>query len=270
MRPLLLRLGLLSISAVALLAVACGGDDDGGDEATNSAAVTATRETVEATITLTPSGEASAPASTTPFPNPPGNLLVNPGFEEGADPWITLDPDAGFEVSDRAGFSGSHSALLQLNEPAGTTGAKVIYLVQELNPPQMPELLRGAYRVENWQKGSAKQYLQVVVIAFAPDNFPPDAANYQMRYILAGIQNEPLDIGNAHYAFFSQDDPQTDRWLIFETNVREDFAEAWGSIPEGYDKLRVLFEVRYDDKLSVDGASRADVYYDDLYFGSAQ
>jgi hypothetical protein len=55
----------------------------------------------------------------------------------------------------------------------------------------------------------------------------------------------------------------------FQANIREDFERLWGEAPEGYDKIRVLFEVRWDDKAAGDGAPQADVFYDDLYVGPA-
>ena len=56
--------------------------------------------------------------------------------------------------------------------------------------------------------------------------------------------------------------------MYFETNIKEDFLEKWKAVPEGYSKIRVLFEARYDDK-EAGIASEADVYYDDLYMGPA-
>ena len=47
----------------------------------------------------------------------------------------------------------------------------------------------------------------------------------------------------------------------------EDFQRLWGAVPQGYEKIRVLFEVRYDDKAQDEGPLEADVYYDDLYSG---
>ncbi len=40
-------------------------------------------------------------------------------------------------------------------------------------------------------------------------------------------------------------------------------------MPENFENIRVLFEVRYDDKIVGEGPLAADVYYDDLYFGPA-
>jgi hypothetical protein len=204
-------------------------------------------------------------------PGPAGaNVLENPGFEEGADPWFTLDEDSGFVVTGERAHSGRRSALLRMRDPAQAQGARVYYLVQEVSPPEMPEVLSGYYRVEGWNKGTRRQYLQAVVIAFRPSNFPQDASNYQIRYPLAGIDSPPFAIANAHFVFLGRGGPVEDQWVYFETNLREDFQRMWGRVPEGFEKLRILFEVRWDGKRAGDGAPEGDVYYDDLYLGPAR
>lgn len=200
-----------------------------------------------------------------------GNQLLNPGFEEGAEPWTSLDPESKFELTQAQANSGTSSALLRMDVPVEAEGSRVYYLVQEVTPDEFPEVVRGFYRVENWQRGTAKQYLQFVVIALGADNNPllGQVDNYQLRYLLAGIDREPFRIGNAQFIYISQEEPVQNQWVSFEADVKNDFQRYWGAVPDGYDKLRILFEVRYDDKVSGDGAPRADVFYDDLYFGSA-
>lgn len=262
-----IRLAVLGAAAAMLLgAAACGGDDDTAETPTPTPVRLAT-----GTSTASPEPTAIPTPSPTSVPaSPQGNLLVNPGFEEGSEPWISLNPETSFELSQEAAFTGENSAVLHLDAPAGTVGSQVQYLVQEVSPGRFPETLRGAYRVLNWVKGSPKQYLQVVVIAIGADNNPVPAENFQIRYILAGVSEPPLEIGNARYLFFSEEEPITGQWLAFETNVRNDFLSTWGVVPEGFDKIRVLFEVRYDDRMATDVAGHADVWYDDLYVGSAQ
>lgn len=224
----------LAFSALAALA-ACGGDSDAGDG------------------------------------DPTGNLFVNPGFEEGAEPWFTLVEEAGFTIVDTHANSGEHSAVLRMDDPPEATGGKVYYLVQEIAPEEFPEVVEGLYRVENWQRGTSLQYVQFVVIAMEPQNFNLTfASNYQIRYILSGIDAPPFEIGNAHFVFLDRDDPPTGEWVPFSANVREDFERLWNAVPEDFEKLRILFEVRWDGKSSGSGAPRADVYYDDLYIGDAR
>jgi hypothetical protein len=237
--------------SVAVLLAACGGDDGGGEEATD-------------TPPPAPAVSVTQPAD--------GNWFVNAGFEEGAEPWITLHPQegVGFTVSQDFAHSGSNSALLRMRDPADAEGAKVYYLVQEVSPGDFPDTIRGYYRVENWVKNTPRQYIQFVVIAFGPDNFPAAVGNYQLRYLLAGTDSAPFVINNAYFVFLGRDDPTQGEWVPFEANIRDDFQRLWGKVPEGFDKLRLLFEVRWDGKTAGDGVAEADVYYDDLYIGTAR
>ncbi len=68
----------------------------------------------------------------------------------------------------------------------------------------------------------------------------------------------------------SREDPPLDQWVPFSVNVKEDFERFWGAVPEGYETIRILFEVRYDSKAIGEGPLAADVFYDDLYFGPAR
>jgi hypothetical protein len=227
----------LSLLALAALAAACGGDDD-------------------------------APSST---PGTDGNLLANAGFEAGEDPWIGLHGgETDFAVTDAQALSGTNSALLHMrdvpnDEGEGATHSKVYYLVQEITPEAMPEVVRGNYFVENWVEGAPHQYLQFVIIAFDPENF--EAGNWQIRYPLAGIDSQPFAIGNAKFNFVSREAPVQGQWVPFEVHPRDDFEELWGQVPEGFTSLRLLFEVRWDNKVFGEGSPSADVYYDDLYAG---
>ncbi len=112
-------------------------------------------------------------------------------------------------------------------------------------------------------------YLQFVVIVFGATNLPGGYSNHQIRYILAGLQSPPFGIANADFVFLTREDPVIGEWVDFERNLADDFEEAWGAVPENFEKIRVLFEVRYDDKLAGEGPIASDVYYDDLYMGPA-
>ena len=203
-----------------------------------------------------------------------GNLFANPGFEDGAGPWFSLETEAWgrpFAVSQQQAHSGAGSAALALRSEDGGK-ARVYGLVQEVSPDAFPDVISGYYYVDRWEQGTPKQYLQAVVIVWNADNQPAEAGaveNYQVRYVLAGVDAPPLAISNAHYIMAGTGAPQTGRWIAFERNVRQDFEQLWGAAPEGFDRLRILFEVRWDDRSELDGASAASVYYDDLYLGPA-
>ena len=233
-----------AMAIVAVIAVACSGDDGPSPTASPSPAATGTE--------------------------PVGNLLVNPGFEEGDDPWYTIVEESGFEVTTELPHEGDHSALLRMDDPLSAEGGKVYYLVQEITPEEFPDVVEGFYRVENWHRGTLRQYVQFVIIAFGPSNFPTTVSNYQLRYLLAGIDSPPFDIGNAHFVFVNRDEPVEGEWVPFSLNVRDDFEELWGRVPEDTEKLRLLFEVRWDGKEAGDGTPRADVYYDTLYAGDSR
>lgn len=198
---------------------------------------------------------------------PTGNLFENAGFEAGEAPWFTIAEESGFEVTSELSHTGDYSAVLRMDDPAFASGNKVYYLVQEIEPGELPEVVEGFYRVENWNRGAMRQYVQFVIIAIGPDNFPDFASNFQLRYLLAGQKIPPFDIRNARFVFVNRDEPVEGEWVRFSLNVRDDFATYWQAIPEGFERLRLLFEVRWDSKVSGSGTPRGDVYYDDLYIG---
>jgi uncharacterized membrane protein (UPF0127 family) len=229
-------------------------------------------------LAMAGSSEATVPCDTptiTDASSTVGNSLANGGFEEGAAPWCSLDSSAWgtpFFVSDARAFSGQQSALLKLKSDDGGD-ARVYGVVQEVAMDEFPEMLSAEYFVDSWEQGTPNQYLQAVVIVWDADNVPAEVAgvgNHQIRYILAGVDTQPTSISNARYVMVSEEQPRVGEWVRFERNVRQDFLDLWGSVPEGYDRLRVFFEVRWDDRMPDDGPSSADVYYDDLYFGSSE
>lgn len=221
-------------------------------------------------------GAESQPAATPSRPDIDidiaANLFVNPGFELGEQPWFSMSTQAWgspFRVSDAVAHSGQHSALLEMSAASGATGDRVFGVVQEIIPGQFPELLSGYYWVEDWARGTEKQYLQFVVIVMGATGLPGNFPNYQIRYLLAGIDEPPFQISNARFVFVGKDEPVTGRWVYFERNLRDDFEELWGALPEMFLQIRILFEVRYDDKPAGSGEVKADVFYDDLYVGPA-
>jgi hypothetical protein len=254
------RRGVAALLAAAVLMLAsCGGGDV---------------PSAELPSTVVPGG---ACPEVIPWEHPAGeNLLANPGFEDGTEPWCSLSTKAWgapFSVSSKRAHSGESSAFLELRSEEGV-GTRVLGVVREVAPAEFPELLSGYYYVDRWDQGTPKQYLQVVVIVWDAANIPEDAAalgatNHQMRYIVAGVESQPTSITNARYVMLTRDEPGTGDWVFFERNVRQDFQDLWGSVPEDFARIRVLFEVRWDDRQPTDGNTAADVYYDDLYFGPA-
>lgn len=224
---------LLPALGLAILAAACGGGGDG------------------------------SPVDT------PGNLLANPGFEEGRDPWFSLRPPQ-FLLTDELANSGGHSAHLPLRGEPNEDGHKIIYLVQELAADEFPEVISGYYRVENWNKGTPLQYIQFVIVVFDAQGIPGEEfLNHQIRYVLGGIDRAPFGIRNGKFVFLGGEEVTEGEWIYFERNLRQDFEELWGAVPGPFGTIRLLYEVRYDDKQMGEGPLHADVYYDDLYLGPA-
>ncbi|MBI1742382.1 hypothetical protein HYR54_04860 [Candidatus Acetothermia bacterium] len=196
------------------------------------------------------------------------NLFVNGSFEQGTTPWFALHGKQwdGFSISDRYAKEGKHSAYLALRASQETEGSKVFGLIQEVSPKNFPQRISGYYRIEGWKRGTAKQYLQFVVIVqgdFTETRFN----NYQIRYVLTGVNQPPLKIANAHYIFLGKAEPQQGAWVRFERDLRADFKQEWGRVPGEFGNLRILFEARYDGKKANEGEISADAYYDDLYLG---
>ena len=196
------------------------------------------------------------------------NLLMNASFEDGRDPWFALVTAnwEGFELTDRYAVRGRRSAHLALRADKSAEGTRIAGVVQEVSPRQFPRRLSGFYRIEGWVRGAPKQYLQVVVIVVGEPGAKP-YQSHQIRYVLAGVDKPPLRIANAKYAFAGAADLQEGRWSGFDLDLHADFQRQWGQVPKDFSKIRVLFEVRYDDKEAEAGEAKADVYYDDLYLG---
>lgn len=202
------------------------------------------------------------------------NLFTNPSFEEGEEPWISLTTEAWgtpFHVADAVAHAGKHSAALEMRAMA-EAGTKVFGVVQEVQPDEFPELVSGYYRVGQWTRGTTVQYIQFVVIAIGSTNAPGAPTpfpNHQIRYLLAGTDQEPFAISNAKFVFVGTAEPAPDDWVYFERNIRQDFIDQWGAAPEGFSSIRMLFEVRYDSKDAGNTKPEADVFFDDLYMGPA-
>lgn len=261
--PLGLTVGLL------LAAAACGGEESAVPQ--TATPTVPTTPAVPATPGLTITPPASTPEIEPCQPQAPeegqANLFHNPGFEAGEDPWCSLRLSK-FQVSEELPHSGQSSALLIMKDPAEATGYKAYQLVQEVTPGEFPEFISGYYRVENWRRGTYKQYLQFTVVVFDAANLSGDYPNHQIRYLLAGMKEQPLEVGNAQFVFLSKEDPPVGEWVYFERDVKQDFQELWGGVPEGFSKIRVMFEVRWDDKEAL-ATAEADAYFDDLYMGPA-
>jgi hypothetical protein len=198
------------------------------------------------------------------------NLLQNAGFENGNAPWHTMDSvswSSSFEVTSSQAHSGKHSLHLTLVPPNVPALNEVFGVVQDISLTDLPEYISGNYFVQNWKKATDFQYLQFVVIVFTTDPITGQTSNTQIRYLLAGAPSQPFSIDNARFVFITKDEPVTDQWVHFGRNIREDFQQEWGSIPENITAVRLFFETRFDSPTEIQPQMAGDVYYDDLYLG---
>jgi len=202
-------------------------------------------------------------------PTMPTNQFANSSFEGGKEPWFALNTAhwESFVISDQRAREGRRSARLALRAGADADGTKIVGVIQELSPMTFPRRLSGYYRIDGWKRGAEKQYLQAVVIVVGDPSARP-YPNYQLRYVLTGVNKAPLKIVNARYRIPDASELQAETWVHFDFDLHADFQNEWGRIPSEFSRIRVLFEVRYDDKIAGGGEARADVYYDDLYIGN--
>lgn len=205
------------------------------------------------------------------------NLLENGSFEAGRKPWFDFqDPKkpfwGSFEISDELAFEGRHSMLLALDSndfQRARNGVGIAGGAQDVAPKAFPRRLSGRYRVESWQRGTRNQYVQLVVMAFLPTNFPEmGRLAIQMAFVLTGVTEPPFEISNRYFAFVGPYQPEQKRWIHFDIDLHDAFRTHWGRVPEGSQGLRVFAEARFDGyRGGRDGHALADVYFDALHLG---
>jgi hypothetical protein len=224
-----------------------------------------------------PEGAGQALAAT-PLVVLAGNQLANPGFEAGSQGWLKT---SGFEIVTDKTHSGRAAARIGLSWQPGQPeqAVRVMGPSQEISPTRFPDLLAGWYRVDRWENASEQTdlTLEVALIVVGdprtrsivtpedPDRYPK-LDNYQLRYQLAGSPESPIVTVNGRAKLIGTSSPELSRWVRFELPVKTDFQELWGTLPAGYDHLHIYFDARFDDK-EAGAAVRAEVFFDDLFFG---
>lgn len=209
---------------------------------------------------------------------PARDELVNGSFEDGRDPWYDFrdatKPFWGtFSISEAIAYDGAHSLHLALDSDdfaRARNGMGIAGAAQDVAVPEhFPKRLSGRYRVESWERGTAKQYVQLVVMAFQPENFPEmGALPVQLSIVLTGVDAPPVEIANRRFVFEGPAEPELGRWIPFDIDLQEAFRSHWGRVPEGVIGLRVVAEARFDDyRRGRDRHARADVYLDALHLG---
>lgn len=210
-------------------------------------------------------------------PASPYNMLMNASFEQGTEPWWYF-PDrphwGGFVVSGARAAEGAWSARLELDVDAAHPPPAKTHIrgvIQSLAPTVFPRRVSGRYFVERWERGPADMYVQFVVIALGavPPGGGTGTTNTQIRYLLAGIDHPPFGISNAKFVYVTREQPVLGQWVSFERDLSRDYSDFWGFVPETFDSVRILFEVRYDNlDMANPPEMHAVVYFDDLFLGN--
>ena len=241
---------------------------------------------VQTRVPPVPSGWTPGTAFTPPSPIPipsipegrPFNMLTNPGFEDGTAPWWYF-PDRAhwgtFTTSTARALSGSWAARVELlmnamNPPRA--GASIQGLIQSIQTSVFPSRVSGNYYVEKWDRSPTKMYMQVVVIANGTVT-SPSGSPAEISYLLTGIDHPPFNMLNRKFILLTKTQPELGRWIHFERDLRKDFKEQWGFVPEKFSGIRIFFELRADMRdENIDPANppsmHAIAYFDDLYLGN--
>jgi hypothetical protein len=208
----------------------------------------------------------------------PRNLLRNGSFENGADPWFDFrspkKPYWGtFSISRKLAFEGEHSLLTALDSddfaasrsPTGIAGTAQHVLLSDF---QFPRRLTGRYRVEAWQRGTANQYVQLVIAMGWARNFAEmGRVPVQLSFVLAGVEKPPIPITNRFFVFVGPAEPELGRWIPFDIDLHEAFRTHWGRVPEAR-AMRFFVEARFDGyDYDRDQRASAEVYFDALHMG---
>jgi hypothetical protein len=205
-----------------------------------------------------------------PSPDDSGNLLRNPGFEQGESHWEWLSWSKGwapFDISTGRRHGGDRALHLPVTSRGDPRRTIVWGVMQEITvPEEFPECMDGWYLVSKWERGTRKQYLQAVLIS---DMKTDGGADKQIRMMITGMDEPSYRLSNARYYFADPRKPVTpplSEWIYFQLAPRDWFLDAWGELPPAGSRLRVFYEARFDDR-DPEEEVVAQVYYDDVYLG---
>lgn len=207
---------------------------------------------------------------------PQGNMLKNPGFEEGSQSWFWLEGEntwLPFSIAETPVLSGNRSLRHDLAPKEGASSV-VVGTVQEIQAKDLdfriPDRLEGHYFIQNWTSNLNRTYLQIVVMAFPfPNNDVeicpgiPKHVACQLAYALVGVEERPINVGNRRFVFPDLPADQG-QWHSFELEPRKDFETYWGVEPRRFERLRVYIETRYDSSPWETPQVDLEIYWDDF------
>ena len=209
---------------------------------------------------------------TDPTPTPTfSNLLANPGFEAGADPWLAPpgpNPQP-FAVVEDIARSGASSLELQLDSEAAASPAAVAGALQTLSSgAAFPEFASGFVRFSEWDQSDPPQFAEFVVTVRGGD-FGDGVTSHEVRFALAGLPEEPLMPAGSRFLFLNRDEPEDfDEWVYFGYPVRDAFQGRLGRVPTTWESIEFSLQLRYFPRADGAAPSRATLYFDDLYVGT--
>jgi hypothetical protein len=199
------------------------------------------------------------------------NLLVNGSFEAGRSPWFDFQrPDkpywGTFELSDSRAIDGRYSVRLALDSHDFPGRIGIAGAAQDVRTAELPHRLAGHYRVDQWERGTRAQYVQVVVMAMGASNLPQlGGLAAQLSFVLAGSDVPPIQVANRLFEIVGPLEPELGRWIPFDFDLHEAYERRFGARPEGISNVRVFVEARFDDfDRRNDQRARALVYFDAL------
>jgi len=218
-------------------------------------------------------GQGSATGSGWPPPvGRPWRLVSNGGFEAGVAPWFVPGDEswpAPVTVARGLARGGERALVAKLRGPVGARGQRKWGAMYELGSVPFPRRISFHYRVERWQAANAPQYVQLCVIVVNRNREVRRYTNFQVRYVLAGLDRLPYNsLGNTKFVMVRKGPPPLGRWVRFARDLHADFRRLWGLVPTDFEQLRLTMHVRYDAiEAPLAAPVAADVYFDDVFVG---
>jgi hypothetical protein len=210
-----------------------------------------------------------APATPTPVN---ANMLANPGFEAGSDPWQFPESplNTPFAITPDQSNRGAHSLELTLLTERGSPGIRATGASQTLSSTTtFPEFASGYIRFADWQQSDPPVHAEFIVTVRGGD-FGDAIDAHEVRFILAGLPVEPPggSQGGTRYLFLNRDDPEDfDDWIYFGYPVLDAFRGKFGRVPSVWASIELSVQLRHFPRPEGSPPSRAKVFFDDLYMG---
>lgn len=196
------------------------------------------------------------------------NLLVNGGFESGAEGWTPIPAESSgpVDVTHTVAHDGKLSLALHLRGGGVAGAGRTTGAGQPLNAQAFPEVISGFYRVDRWQSKAASQNVRFVMSVRGGD-FDNGPGVHQVRFVIAGSDAAATLLPEVTQVYLSRAAPPLRRWAYFGYPVKQAFIDRFGKAPTRWERIDVSVEAGYDGELGGEPGVSADVFFDDLYAG---